>query len=68
MSDKYAVGSTFSVKNLTHTSNPTIIGFTGIYNPANSCFMNAAIQCLSNTCELRDYFLSITILFNYIYI
>ncbi|CAF0764881.1 unnamed protein product [Didymodactylos carnosus] len=31
-------------------------GYTGIYNPANSCFMNAAIQCLANTRELRDYF------------
>lgn len=39
-------------------SPPPAIGFTGIYNPANSCFMNAAIQCLSNTRELRDYFLS----------
>jgi ubiquitin carboxyl-terminal hydrolase 4/11/15 len=67
VSDKYAIGSTFSVKNLAHTSNPTIIGFTGIYNPANSCFMNAAIQCLSNTCELRDYFLSITKKKFYIY-
>ncbi|CAF0984223.1 unnamed protein product [Adineta steineri] len=33
------------------------IGFTGIHNPANSCFMNAAVQCLSNTRELRDYFI-----------
>jgi ubiquitin C-terminal hydrolase len=33
------------------------IGFTGILNPANSCFMNAAVQCLSNARELRDYFL-----------
>ncbi len=39
-------------------STTTSIGYTGIYNPANSCFMNAALQCLSNTCELRDYFLS----------
>lgn len=36
---------------------PSLVGFTGIYNPANSCFMNAALQCLSNTRELRDYFL-----------
>ncbi|CAF3858722.1 unnamed protein product [Rotaria magnacalcarata] len=36
---------------------PPSIGYTGIYNPANSCFMNAAVQCLSNTRELRDYFL-----------
>lgn len=40
------------------SSNKTPIGYTGIYNPANSCFMNAALQCLSNTRELRDYFLN----------
>jgi ubiquitin C-terminal hydrolase len=33
------------------------MGYTGIKNPANTCFMNATIQCLSNTRELRDYFL-----------
>jgi ubiquitin C-terminal hydrolase len=51
-SDKYLTGSSI------HSSNTTTIGYTGIFNPANSCFMNAALQCLSNTCELRDYFLS----------
>jgi len=40
------------------TTSNVVVGFTGIHNPANSCFMNAAIQCLSNTRELRDYFLA----------
>ena len=48
-------------------SSTSTIGFTGICNSANSCFMNAAIQCLSNTRELRDYFLRKKILFSSMY-
>ncbi|CAF1580390.1 unnamed protein product [Rotaria magnacalcarata] len=63
--EKYPTSSAFTSsiqqKDTTLTSAvssfSSTIGFTGIYNPANSCFMNAAIQCLSNTRELRDYFL-----------
>jgi len=55
--DKYSAGSTLNQRDITHMSSTTTIGYTGIYNPANSCFMNAALQCLSNTRELRDYFL-----------
>lgn len=32
-------------------------GLTGLINLTNSCYMNAALQCLSHTAELRDYFL-----------
>lgn len=32
-------------------------GVTGIYNMGNTCYMNSAIQCLSNTRPLTEYFL-----------
>ena len=33
-------------------------GLTGIRNLGNTCFMNSIIQCLNNTVELKEYFLS----------
>lgn len=33
-------------------------GLSGLQNMGNTCYMNSAIQCLSNTKELRDFFLS----------
>ncbi|UJR31273.1 hypothetical protein I4U23_018773 [Adineta vaga] len=56
--DTFSSGSTLYRKDITSSPSTTpTIGYTGIYNPANSCFMNAALQCLANTRELRDYFL-----------
>jgi ubiquitin C-terminal hydrolase len=33
-------------------------GICGCHNLGNTCFMNSAIQCISNTIDLTAYFLS----------
>ena len=33
-------------------------GLSGIVNMGNTCYINSAIQCLSHTLDLTDYFLT----------
>ena len=38
--------------------NPFIFGFAGIENMGNTCYLNSALQCVSNIQPLTDYFLA----------
>lgn len=39
-------------------TNSSVLGVCGLQNLGNTCFMNSGLQCLSNTVNLTEYFLS----------
>nr|XP_015198498.1 PREDICTED: inactive ubiquitin carboxyl-terminal hydrolase 50 isoform X2 [Lepisosteus oculatus] len=41
-----------------HPSTRPCLGLCGLVNSGNSCYLNAALQCLSNTSPLVEYLLS----------
>jgi len=54
-SNNYYNSSNYSYDYRGNSASP---GLCGLSNLGNTCFMNSALQCMSNVPELTDYFLS----------
>ncbi|CAF4822582.1 unnamed protein product, partial [Rotaria sp. Silwood2] len=52
LTDDFQIGYEVS----TQTSTKQILGLRGLRNIGNTCYINSAIQCLSNVQDLKDYF------------